>query len=114
MQQCLKSPPRAARTQVIAAELFAQLDVAVDDAPASFDMSLRRERLPPLTRGVESRGDRRNRGACAWDASNVAGEIKPASTQARGAIISNIPQLQAGRTGHHAQIAPGHGRASCE
>src|ERR1700733_6560334 len=105
MQQRLKSLPGAAWTQIIAAELLAQLDVAVDDTPAWFDMSFRRERLPPLTRRVESRGDRRNRGAYAWDASDVAGEIKPASTQASGAIISNIPQLQAGRAGHHAQIA---------
>ena len=66
MQQRLKSRSRAARTQVVAPELFAQLDVAVHDAFAAPDVGFRREGVPPLTRDAESRGGRRNRDACAW------------------------------------------------
>jgi hypothetical protein len=69
MQQRLKSLSRAARAKIIAAELFAQLDVAMNEAPAALDVGLGWERLPPLTRDVESRGGRRNRDACAWQAS---------------------------------------------
>jgi hypothetical protein len=39
MQQVLKPASRAARTQVVAAELFDQLDIAMDDASPSLHMS---------------------------------------------------------------------------
>jgi hypothetical protein len=38
MQQALKSASRAARAQVIAAKLFAQLDIAMDETPSTLDM----------------------------------------------------------------------------
>jgi len=45
-------------------------DVAVHDPPATLHPGFRRERRPPLTRDVESRGGLRNRDACAWHTSN--------------------------------------------
>ena len=44
MQQALKSASGIARTQVVAAELFVQLDVAMDDALPTLDVGFRRER----------------------------------------------------------------------
>jgi hypothetical protein len=40
MQQALKSAPGTARAQVIAAKLFAQLDVAMNEATSAFDLRL--------------------------------------------------------------------------
>jgi hypothetical protein len=65
MQQALKPASGAARTQVVAAELFDQLDIAMDDTPSALDMSFRGEGLPPLTRDAESWGGFRYRDACA-------------------------------------------------
>jgi hypothetical protein len=65
MQQALKPAAGAARTQVVAAELFGEFDVAVDETPTAFNMGFRREGLPPLTRNAESWGGFRNRDACA-------------------------------------------------
>jgi len=65
MQQVLKPAAGAARAQVVAAELFDQLDIAMDDTPSTLDMGFRGERLPPLTRDAESRGGFRNRCSCA-------------------------------------------------
>lgn len=69
MQQALKPASGAARAQIIAAELFGQLDVAMDETPSTLDMGFRGEGLPPLTRDAESRGGFRNRDACAWHTS---------------------------------------------
>jgi hypothetical protein len=41
MQQILKPASGAARTQVVAAELFDQLDIAMDDAPSALDLGFR-------------------------------------------------------------------------
>jgi hypothetical protein len=38
MQQALKSASGAARADVIAAELFTQLDITMDDPPATLDL----------------------------------------------------------------------------
>jgi hypothetical protein len=43
MQQFLKPATGAAGAGIVAAELFAQFLVAVDDAPAVFDLGFRRE-----------------------------------------------------------------------
>jgi len=43
MQQALKPASGAAGAQIVAAELFAQLDVAVDDTPAALDAGFRGE-----------------------------------------------------------------------
>jgi hypothetical protein len=40
MQQALKPVSGAARAQVIRAELFAQLDIAMDDTPSTLDVGL--------------------------------------------------------------------------
>ena len=69
MQQALKPASGVARTQVVAAELFAQLDVAVHEAPAALDVGFRGEGLPPLTGDFESRGGFLHRDACAWHTS---------------------------------------------
>jgi hypothetical protein len=66
MQQALKPASGVARTQVIAAELFDQLNIAMDDTPPALDMGFRREGLPPLTRDAESWGGFRDRDACTW------------------------------------------------
>src|SRR5882672_6769859 len=66
MQQRVKSRSRAARAEVVAPELLAQLDVAVHDAAAALDMRLGGIGVPPLTRDGESRGGRRGRDVCAW------------------------------------------------
>ena len=73
MQQVLKSASGAAWTQVIAAELFDQLDIATNETSPTLDMGFRGEGLPPLTRDAESRGGFRNRDACAWHTSDVQG-----------------------------------------
>jgi hypothetical protein len=43
MQQALKPASGAARAQIVAAELLAQLDAAVDETPAAPDAGFRRE-----------------------------------------------------------------------
>jgi hypothetical protein len=65
MQQVLKPASGAARAQILAAELFGQLDIAMDEAPSTLDVGFRGERLPPLTRDAESRGGFRYRCSCA-------------------------------------------------
>jgi len=65
MQQALKPARRAARAQIVAAELFGELDVAMDETPPTLDLGFRGIRLPPLTRDAESWGGFRNRDACA-------------------------------------------------
>ena len=54
MQQALKPASGAAWAQVVAAELFDQLDIAMDDTPPTLNTGFRREGLPPLTRDAES------------------------------------------------------------
>jgi hypothetical protein len=65
MQQALKPASGATRAQVITAEFFDELDIAMDDTLSTLDMSFRGERLPPLTRDAESWGGFRDRDACA-------------------------------------------------
>jgi hypothetical protein len=42
MQQVLKPASGAARAQIVAAELFGQLDIAMDDAPSTLDVGFPR------------------------------------------------------------------------
>ena len=65
MQQALKPASGAALAEIVAAELFGQLDLAMDEAAPTLDMGFRGEGLPPLTRDAESWGGFRNRDACA-------------------------------------------------
>ena len=65
MQQALKPASGVTWAQVVATELFDQLDVAMDETLPAFDMGFRGERLPPLTRNAESWGGFRDRDACA-------------------------------------------------
>jgi len=65
MQQALKPAHRAARANVVAAELFFELDIAMDETPSTPDLGFRREGLPPLTRDAESWEGFRDRDACA-------------------------------------------------
>jgi len=72
MQQALKPASGAAGAQVVAAELFGELDVATDDAVPALDLGFRGEGLPPLTRDAESWGGLGDREPCAcqpplWD-----------------------------------------------
>jgi hypothetical protein len=53
--------PHAAGLEIVATELFAQFDVAVNEPPAALDVGFRGIRLPPLTRDAESRGGFRYR-----------------------------------------------------
>jgi hypothetical protein len=71
MQQALKPASRATRAQIIAAELFEQLDITMDETPSTFDLGFRGEGLPPLTRDAESWGGFRDRDACAWHPPSV-------------------------------------------
>jgi len=48
MQQFLKTAARSAGAQVVSAQLFRQLLVAVDHAMTSFDFSLGRETFEPF------------------------------------------------------------------
>jgi hypothetical protein len=66
MQQALKPASGAARAEIVAVELFFELDIAMDETPATPDLGFRREGLPPLTRDAESWGGFRDRDACAW------------------------------------------------
>jgi hypothetical protein len=43
MQQALKPASGVARAQIIAAELFTQLDIAMDETASTFDMGFRGE-----------------------------------------------------------------------
>ncbi|MCL2715264.1 MAG: hypothetical protein FWD68_11925 [Alphaproteobacteria bacterium] len=54
MQQALKPASGATGAEVIAAEFFAQLDIAMDDAWSALDMGLRGEGIASLTRDAES------------------------------------------------------------
>ena len=65
MQQALKSASGATWAQVVAAEFFDQLDIAMDDTPPTLDLGFRGEGLPPLTRDAESWGGFRDRDAYA-------------------------------------------------
>jgi hypothetical protein len=55
MQQFLKPARGAARTRVVTTELFAQLLVAVDNTPASFDLRLGWKSPTPLAGALEKR-----------------------------------------------------------
>jgi hypothetical protein len=65
MQQDLKPAPGAAWAQIVATELFGELDVAMDDAVPAPDLGFRGEGLPPLTRDAESWGGLGDREPCA-------------------------------------------------
>lgn len=65
MQQALKPASRTTRAQVIAAELFDEFNIAMDDTASTLDVGFRREELPPLTRDAESWGGFLDRDACA-------------------------------------------------
>jgi hypothetical protein len=65
MQQALKPASGAARAQIIAAELFGRLDLAMDETASTLDMGFRGEGLPPLTRDAESWEGFRDRDVCA-------------------------------------------------
>jgi hypothetical protein len=65
MQQALKPASGAAWAEIVAAELFGQLDLAMDKAASTLDMGFRGEGLPPLTRDAESWGGFRDRDVCA-------------------------------------------------
>jgi hypothetical protein len=65
MQQALKPASGAARAQVVAAELFGQFDVAMDETPSAFDMGFRgkdfRRLRVTLAHGTPPFGSRRGR-----------------------------------------------------
>ena len=61
MQQFLKPPRRAARAGILAAQLLAQLLVAVDDAIATLDACFRRETAATLTGDLDAES---SRGGC--------------------------------------------------
>ena len=65
MQQALKPASGAAGAQIVAAELFGELDVAMDNAVSTLDLVFRGEGLPPLTRDAESWGGLGDREPCA-------------------------------------------------
>ena len=48
MQHFLKPATGAAGARIVAAELFGQLFIAVNDAPAAFDLRFRREASTPF------------------------------------------------------------------
>jgi hypothetical protein len=54
MQQRLKRASRAARAEVVSAELFQQFLVAMDEALAAFYFGLRREAFPAFADDLES------------------------------------------------------------
>jgi hypothetical protein len=66
MQQALKPVSEAAWEQIVAADFFGELDVAMDEPSSTLDIGFRGEGLAPLTRDAESWGGFRNRDACAW------------------------------------------------
>jgi len=43
MQHFLKAALRTTRTEIVAAELFGQLDVAMDETPSTLDLGFRGE-----------------------------------------------------------------------
>jgi len=88
MQHALKPASGAARAKVVAAELFDELDVAMDETPSTPDLGFRRERLPPLTRDAESWGGFRDRDACAWHPPSVE-----TTADCRGASLARRPPL---------------------
>jgi hypothetical protein len=62
----LKQPRGTARTQIIAAEFFDQLFVAVDDAVAAFDGRFGREAFASLAHDLKSKVRFRISDGCAW------------------------------------------------
>ena len=56
MQQFLKPAGGTARTGIVAAELFPQFFVAMNDAEAAFDLCFRRETFTALAGALEKRG----------------------------------------------------------
>jgi hypothetical protein len=57
----LKPASGAAWAQIIAAELFGQFDLAMDEAVSTLDMGFRGGGISPLTRDAESWGGFRDR-----------------------------------------------------
>jgi hypothetical protein len=64
MQQRLKFASRAARAQIVAAELLGQFEIAVDDATAAFDAAFRGVGAAAFARDLKSRGACRERAIC--------------------------------------------------
>lgn len=93
MQQALKPASGAAWTQIVAAELLGQLDIAMNEPPSTLDVGFGWEGLPPLTRDAESRGGFRNRDACAWHTS-LGSRRGPLP---RGVPTTRFAVLEAGR-----------------
>jgi len=58
MQHRLKAAAGATGAEVVAAELFDQLDIAVDDPVATLDLAFRGIGLTPLARAFESTAGR--------------------------------------------------------
>ena len=73
MQQRLKPAARPTWTQIVAAELLCQLDVAVDEPAPTFDMCLRWEGPAALTGDFESTEGRRICHAVTCHPPSVAG-----------------------------------------
>jgi len=96
MQQALKPASGAARAHIVAAELFRQLDLTMDEAASTLDMGFRGEGLPPLTRDGESRGGRRRRDACALQPPLSYGGAPPGPRFYHGALHRDNTQ-----GGHH-------------
>jgi len=72
MQQFLKTFVRPAWARVVAAELFDEFFVAVNNPHAAFDVRLGREASPALTGSLESKAGRDgDRVRSAWDTSEV-------------------------------------------
>lgn len=63
MQHFLKSAPGAADAEVVAAELFLQFDIAMDDADAALHAGFGRVGFPTLARDLKRTAGRR---CCAW------------------------------------------------
>jgi len=53
MQHVLKSAPGAADAEIVAAELFMQFDIAMDDADAALHAGFGRVGLPTLARDLK-------------------------------------------------------------
>jgi hypothetical protein len=81
----LQTLARSARTEVVAAELFFQQLVAVDDLQAAFDVRFRGESAAALTQRLEKTADRRRKDSWPWRTSCGSGMNTPPVWTARGA-----------------------------
>jgi hypothetical protein len=76
MQQVLKAFVRPARAWVVAAELFDELFVSVDNAHAAFHVRLGREASSALTGSLESKAGRDGGHVrCVWDTSGQKASV---------------------------------------